>query len=377
MATNKKKSSKKQQQQKQLIFLLILLALILLTVFLLVHFKVIDPSILFGDSEKTNSSTDNTGSDPKKPSGTPTSAELTDINMENYIKIHFIDVGQGDSILVELGTDTIMLIDAGCSTYGYKSIPKAVKEPYMAYIDKVITDHGGDIDYLIASHRDSDHINMLPGVLEKYQVNTIYINDCYQDTLTQEEIDKEKISKTLIQVETLAESEPDCDLHEFDTPDDTVIEVDGEDYKFTVYSAGNDGFDGARTKANSMSIYCLLEYGGRKVLFTGDAEVETEKWLIEKTGNDPNFDIDVVKVPHHGSTSSSCEEFLDYIHAEYGIIMSGKDNSYGLPKQVVVDRYKAHGVTLYNTQDDGTITLYIDNEGDFCFVTENSAEATE
>ena len=366
-----------------MIFLLILLVLILLTVFLLVHFKVIDPSILFGDSEKTNSSTDNTGNDPKKPSGTPTSAELTDINMENYIKIHFIDVGQGDSILAELGKDTILLIDAGHTgvsisedgkasdrPYGYNAVPKAVTEPYFSYIDEVISHHGGDIDYLVATHRDSDHINMLPKVLDTYQVNNIFYNDCYNDSIT-------NASATVKAFETRAENEPDCTEYQFDTEYDTVIPIETDGFKLTVYSSGNDGFRGARTKANSMSIICLLEFGGRKVLFTGDAEVETEKWFIEKTGNDPAFDIDVLKVAHHGSTSSSCEEFLDYVHAEYGVISSGKNNAYGHPTEVVVNRLKDRNIKIYDTQDDGTITLYIDNEGDFCFVTENSAEATE
>lgn len=353
-----------------MIAIAVILVIILIALFLLVHFEIIDLNLLLGEDE-----TD--GTPAKQTVDPPASAELSEIDLEHCIKIHFIDVGQGDSILVELGTDTILLIDAGCSTYSYRSVPKTVKEPYMEYLDEIISAHGGDIDYLIASHRDSDHINLLPGILEKYWVNTIFMNDCYQTTMTAEEIEAEKVSKTLIEVETKAESEPDCTLYEFDTPDDTVIPIEGEDFKFTVYSSGNDGFVGARTKANSMSIYCLLEYAGRKVFFTGDGEVETEKWFIKKTGNDSAFDIDVLKVPHHGSTSSSCEEFLDYIHAEYGVISSGKNNSYGLPKQEILDRLNARNMKIYNTQDDGTVTLYIDFEGDLCFVTERSAEATE
>lgn len=375
MAT-KKNNKRKKQQQKELIILAVIVVIVLVTLFLLVHFNVIDLKALLGEEE-------NSSNDTKKPSGTPAAAELSEINMNACVKIHFIDVGQGDSILAELGKDTILLIDAGHTgssvsadgkksdrPYGYNSVPKAVTEPYFAYLDQIISNHGGDIDYLVATHRDSDHINMLPKVLDTYQVNNIFYNDCYNDSVT-------NATATVKAFETRAEEEPNCTEYQFETEYDTVIPIETAEFKLTVYSSGNDGFRGARTKENSMSIICLLEYGGRKVLFTGDAEVETEKWFIEKTGNDPTFDIDVLKVAHHGSTSSSCEEFLDYVHAEYGVISSGKNNAYGHPTEVVMNRLKERNMTVYNTQDCGTITLYIDNEGDFCFVTEKKAEATE
>ena len=196
----------------------------------------------------------------------------------------------------------------------------------------------------------------------------MFYNDCYNDSVT-------NATATVQAFETRCETEPNCTQYQFSTEYDTVLPFESDGYKLTVYSSGNDGFKGARTKENSMSIMCLLEYGGRKVLFTGDAEVETEKWFIQKTGNDPNFDIDVLKVAHHGSSSSSCEEFLDYIHAEYGVISSGKDNAYGHPTKVVTDRLNARNMTTYNTQDCGTIDLYVDAEGDFCFVTAKQREA--
>ena len=358
--------------------LAVVLIIILLALFALYYFDVIDLSFLgLGMEDDTNTSQTQTET-KKHVVVTPTAAELSEIDVNNCIKVHFIDVGQGDAILVELGNDTIMLIDAGhtgmtsagkSSPYGYNSVPKAISEPYFAYLDEVISANGGDIDYLIATHPDSDHINMLPKVFEKYQVNEVFINDCYNDEITD-------ATSTVKATETAAETEPSCELHEFSTEEDTVIPIDGGNYKLTVYSAGNDGFKGARTKANSMSILCLLEFGGRKVLFTGDAEVETEKWFIEKTGNDPNFDIDVLKVPHHGSTSSCCEEFLDYVKAEYGVILYG-DNSYNLPATSTMAKLNERNMTIYSTKENGNVVLYIDYEGDFCFITSKTAEATE
>ena len=310
--------------------------------------------------------------------GEATFTNVNDGSNEGTVSVHFIDVGQGDSILIEMGTDTIMLIDAGHTgvsideegkshdkVYGSSNVPKAVTEPYFAYLDEVISHHGGDIDYLIATHSDSDHINMLPAVFKEYQVNNVYINDCYPDF---------KTSATVKATEEAAEAENNCNVTFFDTADDTVIPVETTEYKFTVYSSGNDGFK--KNDSNGMSIMCLLEYGGRKVLFTGDATVATENWFIDKT-NDKDFDIDVLKVGHHGSSTSSGAAFLDYVKAEYAVISSGKNNAYGHPTEEVMARLNERHMTTYNTQDDGTIVLYIDGDGDFCFVTEKSAEATE
>ncbi len=371
MAT-KKTTGKKSEKKitRELILFAVIVAVIVIVFLLLVYFGVIDLSAYLGEPEEQQA-----------PGEKPASAELADIDLSNCIKIHFIDVGQGDSILVELDTDTILLIDAGHTgvsyseekgkyvdrPYGSGSVPKAVTEPYFAYLDEVINNHGGDIDYLVATHRDSDHINMLPKVLDRYQVNTVFYNDCYNESMT-----SNQTSATARNFETAVENEPDCTQYQFETADDTVIPIKTTNYTLTVYSSGNDGFTGARTKENSMSIICLLEYAGRKVLFTGDAEVETEEWFIDKTGNDANFDVDVLKVAHHGSESSSCEDFLDYVHAEYAVISSGKNNAYGHPRQLILDRLNERNMTIYNTQDDGTITLYIDYEGDICFVTENS-----
>ncbi len=367
---------------KEMMAVAIAIALIVIIILVLSHFNVIDINAILKRMDPAQVETESTPSKPSTGPSTATAALLADIDQDKCIKIHFIDVGQGDSILVELGTDTILLIDAGHTgsylgddgkyhdkAYSNSGVPKAVTEPYFAYLNEVISNHGGDIDYLIATHRDSDHINMLPKVLDTYQVNTVFYNDCYNSSMSEKEY-----TDTVKNFETKVENEPNCVQYQFETPDDTIIVVPEEasDYKLTVYSSGNDGFK--KNDANGMSILCLLEYGGRKVLFTGDATVNTEDWFIKKT-NDPNFDIDVLKVGHHGSKTSSGAEFLDYIHAEYAVISSGKNNGYGHPTAEVMGRLEDRNMTIYNTQNDGTITLYIDYEGDFCFVTTNQETA--
>ncbi len=274
-------------------------------------------------------------------------AEISD----DCIKIHFISVGQGDSILVELNEDTVLLIDAGSGSTAYA--PTAVSAPYYEYLASIIGK--GDIDYLIVSHPDADHINMLSNVITTYQVNEIFYND-YPDG-----------SQTYHKVEENAEKEPNCILHEITTVDDSMFVVEKDGYKFTVFSAGNDGFTGKKD-SNNMSLICLLEYGGRKVLFTGDAETEEEAWFISQIEDTyGSLDVDVLKAGHHGSDTSSSEIFLDTIQAEYAVISVGENNSYGHPKQSTLDHYAERNMKTYLTKELGTIDLYIDSDGDMFF----------
>ncbi len=343
MATKKTKKNRNKQ-----IMTIVAVAVIIVVVAVVAYVIINNPDLLDFPEDETEYTA--------KPKADP--ALLADIDEENRIIVHFIDVGQGDSILIELGDDTVMLIDAGHET----SVSKAFKADYLAYLDTIIGD--GNIDYLIATHPDSDHINMLTDVIEKYDVAEIYFNDCYNDGV-------KGASKTLQNFETAAESEENCTVYEYSTADDTIQYINGSDYKLTIYSSGNDGFKGAESKANSMSILCLLEYGGRRALFTGDAEDKTEEWFVakcEELYQTDGLDIDFLKVGHHGSRSCSSETFLDYIKPEYAVISCGKDNTYGHPHAETIEKLDERNITTYMTVDQGTIDLYIDSEGDFCFV---------
>ena len=353
----KKKGASKAQKRKRLqakktAIIAVLVIIALVSLFLLVRYGVIDISDLIRNDDTDHGKINN---------GTTAAGRLEDVDMNACVKIHFIDVGQGDSILIELDKDTTMLIDAGHTGTNGNNFNKDV---YFSYIDSILESSGKDIDYLIATHPDADHISLLPTVFDRYQVNNTYMNEWYP-------------SKTAENVHTAAKNEPNSTLKEFNTDNDAVIRLPGSYYSLTIYSSGNDGFSGSGTKSNSMSILCLLECGGRKVLFTGDAVQETEEWFIAKTEYDPSFDIDVLKVAHHGSKGSSCEQFLDYVKAEYAVNSSGVGNTYNHPNQETLERLNSRDITVYDTQDYGTITLYIDNEGDMCFVTEKTPEAAK
>ena len=162
---------------------------------------------------------------------------------------------------------------------------------------------------------------------------------------------------------------------EIDTPENSTRKFSVGDCKFTVFSPGNDGFTNKDERIkNGMSLITLMEYGERKMLFTGDATSEEEAWFIEYT-SEYDMDVDFLKIAHHGSETSNTTAFLTYVKAEYGVICAGEANPHGLPASGALGRIEAANVTYYRTDYNGTIVLTIDSDGDFSFVFER--EKTE
>ena len=271
------------------------------------------------------------------------------------LEVHFINIGQGDAMVCMLPDGKILLIDAGSGTYNYARVPAEIRNNYNSYLeDNLKVDK---IEYMIISHPDADHVNLAAEVLDNYVVENIYYN--VYDGGTQ----------TYTHFMTTARSEVGANLYEVTTEE--VWTVTGENYSFTIYASGNTGFTGAASATNSMSIMCLLEYGGRKVLFTGDAEVETEEWFIEKIG-DELCDIDVLKVGHHGSESCTSTDFVNFVKPEYAVISCGVGNSYRHPHAPTMQTLFNIGAITYRTDRHGDIVLYIDEDGDFGFLPENN-----
>lgn len=271
------------------------------------------------------------------------------IDAINSLVIYFFDVGQGDSILLRFPGGIDFLIDAGSGT----SASKTAIEAYLQALEAVGLD---DIEYMMATHPDSDHINMLDDVLQKYDVHNIFYNG---GTYT---------SAAFKRFAELAENETYGDntaasITYFDGDGDiyTVIEQDG--ISVTVYAPGYQRFAGS----NAMSPITVVEYGGKRAVLTGDAEVATEQWFIGAVGQD-SLDCDILKVGHHGSRTSSCAEFLDYITCEYAVISNGA--TYGHPHQETLEKLSERSYTVYQTHINGTITCYIDIDGDIAFVTQ-------
>ena len=241
--------------------------------------------------------------------------------MDSELTVHFIDVGQGDAILID-NKDYEVLIDGGNNKDG-----AAVAAYLTDYVD-------GNLDLVIATHPDADHIGGLDDVITAYAVSEIIDSGASKDT------------KTYKEYWQAAQNEQNCKVL-YD--EDMILDLDyGASLK--IIETG-DGYK----DANDNSVVAQLNYGEVSVLFTGDMEQEAENASLSKFGK-----VNVLKAGHHGSRTSSSQSFLDILQPEYVIISAGKENSYGHPHKAVLERYFNSGATVYGTFRSGTIVMNTD-----------------
>ena len=235
------------------------------------------------------------------------------------LSIDFIDVGQADSILVR-NQDKVMLIDAGTNEAG---------ETVVNYLKNLgIT----KIDYLIGTHPHEDHIGGLDDVINNFDIGQIYMPKIETTTKTFEDVLDAIENKNL----TITASNKGDKIE--------LGQAVGEFMTEPILDKDN---------LNVSSLVLRLEFGNTSYLFMGDAEEENEETIRwPKT--------DVLKVGHHGSSTSSSESFLEQVEPQYAIIMAGKDNSYGLPTQETIDKLNNRGSEIYRTDEDGTIQMTSD-----------------
>ncbi len=250
-------------------------------------------------------------------------APKTDFLNPEDLQVHFISVGQGDSELIKLPTGENVLIDAGDTKCG-------------DYLVNYIKSQGvEEIDMAIATHPHSDHIGSMRDIIENFKVNHIMMPDFDYDTMT--------YTNLLYSIE---ENNVDRIVGKYG---DTFEE--GEAY-FEVLGPVQQYED-----ANNISLVIMMTYGDNKFLFTGDQEKEAEKDVISMGYN---LEADVLKVGHHGSKTSSSQEFLDAVKADIAVIEVGEGNDYGLPKDEVVMRIARSGATVYRTDQSGNIVVSSD-----------------
>jgi beta-lactamase superfamily II metal-dependent hydrolase len=235
-----------------------------------------------------------------------------------HLQVHFIDVGQGDSILIDYGT-TEVLIDGGEKSPG-------VTDYLKKYVD-------GDLEIMVATHPHSDHIGGLIDVLDKYTVDAIWING---DTAT---------SKTYTDFtnKSLAEGSKVSVARRGDS-------IKAGALTFNVLNPPSPLFD----DTNNNSIVLQLDYGNVDFLFTGDAGIDAENSMIS-SGVLSN--IDILKIGHHGSSSASSPAFLAITHPELAVYMAGVGNPYGHPHQETLTALDGIGAKIYGTDKYGTIVI--------------------
>lgn len=304
---------------------------------------------------------------------------------DGELLVHMLDVGQGDCIYIQLPDGKDMVID--CANY---NDDKKYEKKTFDYLDTYITDK--TVEYLMLTHCDSDHVYFMDELLERYQVEKLFMPNVLAAPGTtskdkkalQDQIDALDTSrftdKDTVGTITYAEffiaalTEPDCEIVLNVDPDANTnsIIIEETTYRLLFYCPTQEYYDdtklnGAERK-NAISPIGILEYNGRRIMLTGDSNELNEPLVIERTGK---IDCDVLKVGHHGSATSTLNPFLDAYTFEYAIISCNVyGNKFNHPRQATLDRLKAHGIAVYRTDNNGNIVVSVDKDGNIKITTQ-------
>jgi competence protein ComEC len=253
----------------------------------------------------------------------PFSAARADGNL----RVDFLDVGQGDSALITMPDGTTLLVDGGGNTTeAARRIGETVVSEYLWWRGL------SQIDYVLATHADADHIDGLNDVLRNFSVRAALIARRPAD-----DPEFQNFSQTLRETNTYSETIEAGDVIRFGD-----VEID------VLWPPA-----GGEKSTNNDSIVLRLQYHDRSILLTGDIEQTAERAL--RPGH-----ADVVKVPHHGSKTSSTEAFVLATKPTFAIISVGRNSRFGHPHKDVVERWQSNGATVLTTGNYGTITITSD-----------------
>ncbi|MBU0750458.1 MBL fold metallo-hydrolase [Patescibacteria group bacterium] len=249
--------------------------------------------------------------------------------IKHELTVSFLDIGQGDSIFIESPTGVQLLIDGGPDRSVLRELPKR-----MGIFDR-------SIDVVLATHPDKDHIAGLTEVFNRYAVGTYVESGVEGDSSY---VDSLAAAVTSERVNTIL-AKRGMRLH-----------LGGGAYADILYPDR----DVTNLETNTASIVVRVVYGESEFLLTGDAPISVEDWLVDLDGE--HLASDVLKAGHHGSRTSTSEEWITAVHPQYVVISAGEDNSYGHPHTEVVDRIRERGARMLSTATDGTVTFTSDGQ---------------
>jgi competence protein ComEC len=252
-----------------------------------------------------------------------------DLNKHKLLEVNFFDVGQGDAIFIETPKGQQVLIDGGPSSVILEKLGKE-----MPFWDR-------GIDLVILSHPETDHLSGLIDVLKKYKVRNILWTGVKRDTPEYEEW-QESIKEEGAKIYIAKKGEK-------------ILMSDGISMD-VLYPFEN--LEGKELQdSNDTSIVGRLVFSSNSFIFTGDITQTAEKEIIDK---DMGVNSDVLKIAHHGSKTSSSEEFLKAVSPDVAVISVGKDNSYGHPTPEVLENLNKYGIKVLRTDELGDIKIISD-----------------
>ena len=242
---------------------------------------------------------------------------------EAKLAVHFLDVGQGDAELISLPNGKTMLIDAGEAECG-KRVVSDLKALGVTRLD-----------YVVATHPHADHIGGLPEVLSSFPIGAVYLSNGTATTQT---------------YKNFLTAVKNCGAPAYVVRAGAPIFTDEGGASANVVAPNSDSYK----DLNNYSVVIRLCYGSRAFLFTGDAEALSEGEISA------DVRADVLKVGHHGSSSSTSPAFLKKVAPRYAVIEVGADNDYGHPAAVTLRRLRSAGAAVYRTDQNGTVTIICD-----------------
>lgn len=252
---------------------------------------------------------------------------------DGVLRVSFLDIGQGDSIYVQAPNGRSVLVDGGPDARVIDRLRDVRPQPDRA------------IDLMVETHPDKDHIAGLVSVLGSYEVKKFLHSEISSGTLVDQSLTR------------AVANEPGLDQ---------IIARRGEriilDDRFGVYMdvLFPDQDTRAFKETNEASIVMRLVYGNESFLLTGDSPISVEHFLVARDG--AGLRTTVLKLGHHGSKTSSSDEYLDAVKPSYAVVSAGKNNRYHHPSPETMERVAARKIPVLSTIDRGTITMETDGK---------------
>lgn len=266
---------------------------------------------------------------------------------DDRLSIDFLDVGQGDSAFITFPNGETMLVDGGGTLSFREDDSLNSFEPDLPRIGEfVVSEYLWEkgysrIDYILATHADADHIQGLVDVAKNFNIATAIFG---RTPATDQDISEltEVVARKDIELKLVADGDS--------------LKIGGVTIE-VLHPAGDEARDAVSNNNNSVVLRFI--FGERTFLLTGDIEKEAESGLLQDPGS---LNADIVKVPHHGSRTSSTKAFIDAVSADYAVISVGKRSMFGHPHQNVIERWENSGAKVMTTGERGTISVSTDGK---------------